>query len=231
VIPEASRPARALAACLCAAALAGAAGAHEGHDAGALGSLPPLRFEPPAAGSYSLPVIRRVSEHRLLDSGGRRAPLLALAPGQCAVVAFVYLSCADPQGCPLSTASLLRIDRALAERAELRDRVRLATVSFDPARDPPESLAALRERLAPRGDWRFYTGSDAADLAPVLEDYGQYVLPLRDASGEPSGPLRHVMKVFLVDARGAVRAIYSAGTLDPRIVLLDVETLLMQQAG
>jgi hypothetical protein len=46
--------------------------------------------------------------------------------------------------------------------------------------------------------------------------------------GEADAPdsLRHVLKVFVIDADGAVRQIYSTGFLDTRLVLADLRTLL-----
>ena len=194
-------------------------------DDGAL----PLAYTLPAAGSYALPAITRVGEHELLDADGRPARVPALAPGQVAVIAFVYLGCRDGSGCPLALATLLRLDRALAERADLAARVRLATVSFDPARDRPAELARLRDGLAPRSDWRFLTAADEASLAPVLADYGQDVDRLPGEGDAEPPALGHVLKVFLVDASGDVRNVYSAGFLDHRLVLRDVETLLMER--
>jgi cytochrome oxidase Cu insertion factor (SCO1/SenC/PrrC family) len=187
---------------------------------------PPLSYELPAAGSYELPGIERVSDHVLLGSDASPAPLLGLEQGSCAVVSFVYLSCADAAGCPLSLATLQRLDRALARRPELSRRVRLATVSFDPGRDGPEQMARARKRLAPRSDWRFLTAANEAQLRPVLEDFGQDAVPLFTDAGERSGIMRHVVKVFLVDAAGTVRNIYSSGFLDHRILLRDIETLM-----
>jgi cytochrome oxidase Cu insertion factor (SCO1/SenC/PrrC family) len=214
----------------------GAAGAsaHEGEHAAAPAGrhadegAPPLGYELPAAGSYELPPIQRVADHELVGADGRRARLLALAPGQVAVVSFVYLGCRDSSGCPLALATLLRLDRALAERRDLAERVRLVSVSFDPARDRPEDLARLRDGLSPRGDWRFFTAEGEADLAPVLGDFGQDVAALPAAAGEPAA-LGHVLKVFLLDADGAVRNVYSTGFLDHRLVLRDVETLLLER--
>ncbi len=208
---------------------ASAAGAHGGvgHDAG----VPPLDYELPAAGSYALPVIDRVREHRLTASDGEPAALLGLGPGEYAIVAFVYLSCTDTSGCPLSLGTLQRTDRVLAGHPELRDRVRLVTVSFDPERDSPEAMAQLRNNLAPRGEWRFLTAGSEAELRPVLEDFGQDAVPLLTADGARAGVVRHVTKVFLVDAEGGVRNVYSTGFLDHRLMLRDLETLLLSSDG
>ena len=170
------------------------------------------RFAVPLPGSYELPPILEVGEHRLLDERGRETPLLGLAPGEAALVSFVFLSC--PDACPAATAELARLDALLAERPALARRVQLVTVSFDPANDPPARMAALRASLAPRGRWRFATAASQAAIAPVLADFGQDATP------------SHVLKIFLVDGQRRVRNIYSTGFLDVRLLLGDLETLL-----
>jgi cytochrome c peroxidase len=189
---------------------------------------PALLYELPAAGSYQLPPIDRVSEHVLLGSDGRDAPLLALAPGRFAVVAFVYLGCHDAAGCPLLLSTLQQIDRSLAASPALAGRVRLATVSFDPQRDDPAAMAGLRAALAPRGDWRFFTGRDEAMLRPVLADFDQDAVPALVREGEAEGALRHVAKVFLIDGEQRIRNVYGSGFLDARILMRDLETLLAE---
>jgi cytochrome c peroxidase len=186
-------------------------------------------FAPPQAGTYELPVIDRVGEHRLLAPGGARVPLLGLAPGQLALVAFVYRACSDAAGCPAALAALKGIDDELARRHALAPRVRLVTVSFDPEHDTPERIGELAAQLAPQTDWRFLTAASAAEIAPVLADFGQDVTRLVDATGEPLGALRHVVKLYLVDSAGAVRNIYSTGLLSVPLLLTDLETLAMDK--
>lgn len=184
------------------------------------------RFEPPAPGSYALPPIRQLTSHALLDAEGRDVPLLDLARGELALVSFVYLQCGE--SCPLSTALLHDLDRQLAKDASLSKQVELVTVSFDPARDTPAAMAALRTRMAPQGRWRFLTARDERALRPVLADFGQDAVVVPGGQNVPDA-LRHVLKVFLVDAGGAVRQIYSTGYLDSRLVLADLRTLLLER--
>lgn len=207
-------------------ALAAPAGAHEQHAERppAPAAAAPL-FEPPAPGTYELPPIGRVREHVLLDADGRPARLPVSGPGRVSVVAFVYAGCG--QSCPLALATLQALDRALAAQQALHGRVELVTVSFDPVRDPPKRMRALREAFAPRSDWRFLTAAGPEALAPVLADYGQRVTALVDAEGSDTGVLQHVLKVFLVDERLWIRNVYSVGLMDPRLVLNDVRTLLL----
>ncbi len=43
-------------------------------------------------------------------------------------------------------------------------------------------------------------------------------------------PFYHTVRVFLIDREDRIRKIYSSGTLDPRLVLADVKTLLLEEA-
>jgi cytochrome c peroxidase len=201
-------------------------GAHEGHVVDVPVDGPPPLFEPPAPGTYELPPIQGVSERELLDSSGERAPLLGLRPDQVAVVSFVYRGCADADGCPLALAVLRRLDRSLAERESLAARVRMVTASFDAKNDTRGRMAELRSALAPRSDWRFLTAGGDEEIAPVLAEFGQDTLRLIGTGGEPTPLIRHVLKVFLVDGERRVRNVYSAGFLDARLLMNDLETVL-----
>jgi cytochrome oxidase Cu insertion factor (SCO1/SenC/PrrC family) len=188
-------------------------------------------YAPPAPGSYRLPAIDEVSDHPLLGSDGRRTSLYALTRGRVAVVAFVYTTCAEAAGCPVSTAVLHRLDGAIAADPALREHVRLLTLSFDPERDTPARLASVRALHEPRTDWAFATASDEAALAPLLTDFGQPVARLRFEDGSWTGLYRHVLKVFLVDPEHRVRNVYSTGFLHPELILNDARTVLLEGAG
>ncbi|HJQ82570.1 MAG TPA: SCO family protein, partial [Candidatus Binatia bacterium] len=179
-----------------------------------------------APGSYTLPVIDTVADHPLLDADGRRTSLFALKGERAAVVAFVYTSCVEVAGCPLSMAVLHRLDRALGSDPALARDATLLAVSFDPERDTPARLRDVRALHAPASDWRFATVPSAAELGPLLEDFGQPVAKLRFPDGAWSGLFRHVLKVFLLDRANRVRNVYSAGFLDAPLVLNDVKTVL-----
>jgi hypothetical protein len=65
------------------------------------------------------------------------------------------------------------------------------------------------------------------ELQPLLEAYGQRV----DKRKKPSatGPYQHPLRVYLIDEEQQVRNIYSYGLLDPRLVITDARTLLMER--
>jgi len=182
-------------------------------------------FEPPPPGTYELPPIDTVGDHAVVDAHGRETTLGALIGDRLAVVSFIYGSCAEATGCPVSTAALHRLDRLVAEDPALARDVVLVTVSFDPDRDPPARMAAMRERHTPASNWQFVTTRDDAMLRPLLDDFGQVVSPLRYPDGTPTGVFRHVLKVFLLDRVRRVRNVYSVGLLHPALVLNDLRTV------
>jgi len=214
-----------LAALVLVAAFAAPASAHETAPRADAAS-----FALPEPGSYELPPIAHVADFVLLDEVGARARLLDLAPDQVAIVSFVYTRCGDGHGCPAALAVLQRLDRAIAADTALAARVRIATVSFDPSHDTPARMAELRRAMTPRSEWRFLTADTPSAIAPVLAAFGQDALPLVGDDERSLGLYRHVLKVFLVDARGAVRNVYSSGFLSPELLLVDARTVLKTEA-
>jgi cytochrome oxidase Cu insertion factor (SCO1/SenC/PrrC family) len=182
-------------------------------------------YVPPVPGSYDLPVIQRLRDHPLVEAGGRSTTFFDLKGKRLAIVAFIYTACPDATGCPLSQATLLSLDRAIAADPALRATTVLVTMSFDRERDTPQRLHSLRETYAPRSDWRFVTAPNDGALGEMLEDFGQPVTKLALDDGTWSGRYRHVLKVFLVDRENGVRNVYSTGFLDRDLVLGDLRTL------
>ena len=65
---------------------------------------------------------------------------------------------------------------------------------------------------------------------PLVDGFGQDIhITFDRSSGRPRRELSHVLKVFLIDRAGDVREIYTSTFLYPRLVLNDIETLLMEE--
>jgi cytochrome oxidase Cu insertion factor (SCO1/SenC/PrrC family) len=183
-------------------------------------------FVAPPPGSYELPAIKRVSAFTLRDTAGRAVNTRSLMAGKIAVVSFIYTACSDRLGCPLASQALRDLQSRLRESGLAR-RTALVSISFDPERDHPAELAKYaRIYDADPALWRFLTAPSGRVLDAVLESYGQDRTPSLDERGRPTGRIRHVLKVFLVDREGFIRNVYSAGFLVPELVLNDIRTVL-----
>ena len=187
-------------------------------------------YDPPAPGSYTLPVVKAAADGEVLDARRQPRRLRDLTQGRVTVMSFIYTRCTAAKACPYATGVLMKLHRLSAEDAVLAKELRLVSMSFDPANDTPErmasyaALAAARPTAAP---WDFLTTRSQAELQPILAAYGQAVDKKQNPL-DPAGPLNHTLRVFLIDRDGNIRNIYSSGTLDVRLVLADVRTLLME---
>ncbi|HXI50364.1 MAG TPA: SCO family protein [Candidatus Saccharimonadales bacterium] len=189
-------------------------------------------YDCPVPGSYTLPVVKRAADGEVLDTQGRPLPLRDVTHGRVTVMSFIYTRCAAAKACPYATGVLRQLHRISSEDPALAGGMRLVSLSFDPGADTPERMgayAAVADGRAAAAPWRFLTTRSPAELQPILEAYGQAVNKKKNPF-EPTGPLNHVLRVFLIDRDGNIRNIYSSDTLDPRLVLADVRTLLMESA-
>jgi cytochrome oxidase Cu insertion factor (SCO1/SenC/PrrC family) len=187
-------------------------------------------YEPPVPGSYQLPVIKTAADGVVLDAQGRTLHLRDVTRGRVTVLSFIYSRCADGRACPYATGVLGQLRRLSAEDPALASGLRLVSMSFDPAVDTPAQMATYASVAGNdphAAEWRFLTTASPRDLQPILEAYGQAVNRKANPN-DPTGPLNHNLRVFLIDRLGRVRNIYSSGMLDVRLVLADVRTLLIE---
>jgi len=185
-----------------------------------------LEFEPPPAGTYDLPVIGPAGDGNVVDSLAGPMSLHELMGDKVVVLSFIYSSCSDANGCPLATHVLGGLKTRLVETAEGATGVRFVSLSFDPASDTPE---VMRQYGSPyvddRLDWRFMTTRGEADLAPILQSYGQSIVRDVEADESDAGSISHMLRVFLIDRDLQIRNIYSASFLHADTMFNDIRTL------
>src|SRR5688572_12629344 len=183
----------------------------------------------PIAVSYTLPALQAALDGTVIGTNGMPAKLHEIMRGRVVVLSFIYTRCTDPKACLRATGVLSELQRESRKQPELADKLLLVTLSFDPAYDSPEVMARYgRVSMGPGegADWLFVTARNEAELKPLLEAYGQRVD--RRKTFSPTGPLYHQLRVYLIDAQQQIRNIYSYGLLDPRLVITDARTLLME---
>jgi len=201
-------------------------------DATSSGRTPEYDYDPPVPGTYTLPIIKPAADGNVLTAEGKPARLRDIVTGQVTILSFIYTRCGDPRACPMATGALYDVYEASKKDAELAKHLRLVTFSFDPEHDTPTVMSRYGGFVASgdkESEWLFLTTRNERELKPILTEYGQRVDRKKNPL-DPMGPFYHVVRVFLIDSKGMVRNIYSYGMLDPRMLLADVRTLLMEQS-
>lgn len=192
----------------------------------------PARLPSPEPGSYALPPLGVAGDGAVLESDGTSTTLHALFGDHIVLLAFIYSSCGEAEGCPMATAVFHRVGRLLKDDSGTRSRLRLLSLSFDPERDTPDAMARVAGSVAREDlDWRFLTTRSDAQLLPILSAYGQTRVEERGEEGAATGRLAHVLRVFLIDESGRIRNIYGASYLEAELVVADVRTLLLEEGA
>jgi protein SCO1 len=192
-------------------------------------------FTPPKPGSYQLQHIMPVPEGMVVDIDGTAKSLRNFTRDRITLLSFIYTSCNDPDGCPRAYQTFDDLKKYIVARPGFSDNIRFVSLSFDPDRDTPERMrdyGASHIRASQSVQWFFLTTPSPTALKPLIDGFGQDVqLVVDEETGKTSQELSHVLKVFLIDARGDVREIYTTSFLLPQVVMNDIETLLMERNG
>ncbi|MFK8068947.1 MAG: cytochrome c peroxidase [Gammaproteobacteria bacterium] len=207
-----------------------------------------LDFEAPKAGSYKLPAFGFAKDAKVLNVEGEEVSFHDLFEGKYTLLSFIYTSCNDVNGCPLTHLVFNRIKSLAEETPGLAKNLRLLSMSFDPKNDTPAALKALTEEdhsqhegHAGHGDheghdmvkkeeveWFYLTTASTDILNPILQDYDQTVQNQIEEDGTQSENFSHILRVYLIDPENNIRNIYSVAFLHPDIIINDVKTLLME---
>ena len=143
--------------------------------------------------------------------------------GRALLLTFIYTRCPLPDYCILMSENFAEIERALRDRPELRERVRLLSITLDPEYDTPRvlrSYGAAHTRNYDREDfarWHFATGSPQ-EIRDVATFFG---LSYQAANNE----VIHSLCTALISPAGKVVKIYQGNEWRAADALRDIESM------
>lgn len=205
-----------------------------------------LDYTPPPPGSYKLPAFDDAKDAKVLNADGEYVSYHDLFKGKYTFLSFIYLSCPDVNGCPLSHLVFNRIQHDGAKIPEVADNIQLISMSFDPDNDTPEVLRAIigedhsmhdmaghegHDMSAMKKDQiplTYLTADSVENMMPILKDYDQTIQNQINDDGTQSENFSHILRVYLIDPEFKIRNIYSVSFLHPDILLNDVKTLMIE---
>ena len=189
----------------------------------------PLKFIPPQAGSYTLPIIGSASDGSILTTENKPRQLYDLMGDKVVLLSFIYSTCSDVNGCPLATAVFHKINRRLQQEPEVAKKLRLLTLSFNPQHDTPEAMSHYASGFNnTMVDWQFLTTASEQKLQPILDQYQQNIQKIYDEQGQFTGTFSHILRVYLIDKNKQLRNIYSVSFLHADTLINDVKTLIRE---
>ncbi len=169
----------------------------------------------------------------LSDQFGETVALSDFA-GKVVLLTFLYTAC--PDVCPIVTETLRRTHQLLGEDAA---RVQIVAVSVDPGRDSVEEAYGYSEDREMLDRWRFLVGTEE-ELEPIWRSY--WLDPVTSGGGAGNGHegsaagetpvpageylINHGAPVFVIDAEGKRRVLFTNLSLEPRPLVHDVRLLL-----
>lgn len=159
----------------------------------------------------------RIPDAAFIDQENRRRAL-AEWQGSLTVLTFIYTQCPLPTYCPLMDQNFATIQRSVTEDPALRGRVRLVSVSFDPAFDTPAVLRAHAARRRADPDiWTFLTG-DRVTIERFAARFGVSLMRTPPTSKE----ITHNLRTALIGRDGRILKLYNGNQWTPSAVLADL---------
>ena len=155
---------------------------------------------PAAAGVELLKPGDPVPDTRLIDQDETPITLKNFA-GSALAITFIYTRCPLPQYCPLMDRRFADVQALVANDQALAGKVRLLSVSFDPAFDRAAVLRAHAKTLgADPAVWRYAT-TDEANVDRLAARFGINVIR------ESNGTITHNLRTAVIAPSGNVTAI------------------------
>ena len=158
-----------------------------------------------------------VPDARFRDEAGK-ARRLSGWRGQALAVSFIYTRCPLPNFCPLMDEHFKAVQAVVLQEQDLRGRVRLLSVSFDPLHDQPEVLATRAKQLgADPAVWTYLTG-EREEIATFASRFGVSIVPADPQTQE----IVHNLRTAIIDKDGRLSAILRGNEWTPQELIAEL---------
>lgn len=181
--------------------------------------LPPAREDIAQVGNV-------VPDFVLTNQDGKRINLKDYR-GKALAITFIYSRCPLPTYCILMSKHFSDLANQLNQNAELKDKIRLLSVSFDPATDTPEKLRQYGQGYLGKDAkpdftvWQLATGSDK-EVRAVADFFGlRYEVDPNDKT-----QFAHSLRTVVIAPDGKVRKVFSGNEWTTEELLKELQATL-----
>ena len=188
-----------------------------------VGAPDPNKPAPPINESFAQ-VGQPVPDFSLTNQDGKPISIKDFR-GRALAITFIYAKCPLPDYCIRMSTNFSDLANQLATNAELKDKIRLLSISFDPANDTPEKLRSYGLGYLGKGAkpdftiWQLAVGKDA-EVRKIADFFGlRYEV---DASDKTL--INHSLRTAVIGPDGKVTKIFPGNEWTPADLLRELIT-------
>ncbi len=169
---------------------------------------------------------REVPNFALINQDGRRISMKDFR-GRALALTFIYTRCPLPDYCILMSRNFSDLANQLQNSPELKDKIHLLSISFDPKTDTPQKLKEYGIGYLGKGakpdftTWQLATGTDA-EVKKVADFFGlRYETD--DADKEQ---IKHSLRTIVIAPDGTVRKIFAGNEWKTNDLLRELQAIV-----
>lgn len=168
----------------------------------------------------------QVPDFTLTNQDGKRINIKDYR-GKALAITFIYSRCPLPNYCILMSKHFSDLANQLHDNADLKDKIRLLSVSFDPATDTPEKLKQYglgylgKDSKADFTVWNLATGNDK-EVKEIADFFGlRYETDPNDKT-----QFNHALRTIVVTPDGRVQKVFSGNEWTPADLLNELQATI-----
>ena len=167
---------------------------------------------------------KEVPDFSLTNQDGKRISLKDFR-GKALAITFIYAKCPLPDYCIRMSTNFSDLANQIAANAELKDKIRLLSISFDPANDTPEKLRSYgigylgNDPKAKFDVWQLAVGKDT-EVRKIADFFGlRYEVDAQDKT-----KINHSLRTAVIAPDGKVTMIFPGNEWTPGQLLKELES-------
>lgn len=173
---------------------------------------------------------RPVPDFALTNQDGKRVALSDFR-GMTLAVTFIYAKCPLPDYCIRMSTNFSDLTKIIQADPELKDKLRLLSISFDPANDTPEKLRSYgigymgNDKTFKFDVWKLAVGKDA-EVRKIADFFGlRYEIDPSDKT-----KINHSLRTAVIDPDGKVVKVIPGNDWTPADLLREMKAATTPQA-
>ncbi len=172
---------------------------------------------------------KEVPDLKLTNQDGKRIGLKDFS-GKALAVTFIYTRCPLPNYCPLMSIRFSEMAMNLQKSPELKDKVRLLSITFDPKNDTPQVLKNYGSGYYNKDTkpdftvWQLATGSED-DVKKVADFFGLTY----QADPQDKTQINHSLRTIVIDPQGKVKKVFAGNDWTNDQVMKELQNSLASE--